>query len=300
MNRSNSFSSRTGFLPVMAVLACLVVLAALAPWSVAARTADWKLVWADEFDVEGLPDATKWNYEEGFVRNAELQYYTKARRENARVEGGSLILEARKERWKNAEYSPGRIHGKDSWRDYARAREYADYTSASLTTRGRQDWTYGRIEARVRLPRGRGMWPAVWMLGSNIDRVGWPSCGEIDIMESVGFEPDVNHGSVHTKAYNHIQRTQRTATIAVPRASEEFHRYSIEWTPERIDFLVDGKRYLAFENEHKGVDAWPYDAPQYLILNVAVGGMWGAMKGVDPDIFPQRMLVDYVRVYRQE
>jgi len=258
----------------------------------AVKTEDWNLVWADEFDKPAQPDPAKWTYEEGFIRNNELQYYTRARRENARVENGMLVIEAAKERYRIPLDSPG--SGKRN-----KGREYADYTSASLTTLGKASWTYGRIEVRAKLPAGRGMWPAIWTLGTNIGEVGWPACGEIDIMENVGFDPDTIHANIHTKSYNHVMGTNKGSQITIPKPYQDFHVYAIEWRPERLDFFVDKTKYFTFENEGKGANAWPYDKPQHLILNIAVGGAWGGQKGIDETVFPQRMYVDYVRVYQR-
>jgi beta-glucanase (GH16 family) len=240
--------------------------------------ADRQLVWSDEFDGAGPPDSSKWAYEEGFVRNRELQFYTRARPENARLEGGRLIIEARKE-------------------PYEAGGRPAGYTSASVITKGKAAWRYGRIEVRAKLPTGRGTWPAIWMLGVNHDRVGWPRCGEIDIMENVGYDPEVVHANIHTRAYNHAQKTGKGAKIAVAEPYESFHVYALEWTPERLDFFVDNRQYFSYANEKSGPDAWPFDQPFYLILNVAIGGSWGGSKGIDDGIFPQRMEVDYVRVF---
>ncbi len=265
----------------------LILLLSLAATSVQAEEA--KLVWSDEFDKPGLPDPAKWDYEVGFIRNNEQQYYTRARKENARVEDGMLIIEARKERFPIAARASKKGKGRD----------FADYTSASLITRGKADWIYGRIEVRAKLPTGRGMWPAIWMLGRNIGQVGWPACGEIDIMENVGFDPDVIHGNIHTKLYNHVRRTNKGSRLTLRNPHQDFHVYAIDWAPDRIDFLVDKTKYFTFKNEGKGPDVWPYDRPQYLILNIAVGGAWGGQKGIDDSIFPQRMYVDYVRVYQK-
>jgi beta-glucanase (GH16 family) len=210
------------------------------------------------------------------VRNNELQYYTKSRKENARVENGSLIIEARKEPY-----------------------EGMDYTSASLITKGKQEWTYGRIEVKADLPAGLGMWPAIWMLGVNIDQVGWPDCGEIDIMEYVGFEPSTIYGTVHTGAYNHMVGTAQGASYHMPNAASDLHSYAVEWSPHQIDFFVDDHFYFSFPNDGKGTQTWPFDKPAYLILNIAVGGSWGGMQGVDDNIFPQQMKIDYVKVYKE-
>lgn len=238
---------------------------------------EWELVWQDEFEEDGLPDPEKWNYDTGYIANNEKQYYTKARRENARVENGALIIEARKE-----------------------AREGFDYTSARLVTRGRQTWTYGRFEIRAKLPTGRGTWPAIWMLGANIREVGWPECGEIDIMENVGFDPDRIHANIHTEAYNHTKNTQKGDGIEAEAPYESFNLYAIEWSAERIDFFFNETKYFTYENDGRGDwTTWPFGKPHYLILNLAVGGNWGGREGIDDSIFPQRFLVDYVRVYQK-
>jgi beta-glucanase (GH16 family) len=236
----------------------------------------WILTWFDEFDGTGLPDPSKWGYEVGFIRSKELQYYTRARPENARLEGGMLVIESRKE-----------------------AYETAAYTSASLHTKGKAEFLYGRIEVRAKLPTGRGMWPAIWMLGVNIDQVGWPTCGEIDIMENVGFDPNRIYGTVHTQAYNHVAGTAKGANLAIATPWEGFHVYAIEWSSTEIVFVVDEQRYFTFPNEKQGSAKWPFDRPHYLILNTAIGGSWGGQKGIDDGIFPQRYYIDYVRVLRR-
>ncbi|HEY3319430.1 MAG TPA: glycoside hydrolase family 16 protein [Planctomycetota bacterium] len=255
----------------------------------------WKLVWADEFDTDGAPDAKKWAYEVGFVRNHELQFYTQDRRENARVENGNLVIEARKEKFKNPKYSPDAK--KDDWN---KGKEFADYTAASLNTHGIVSWTYGRVEVRAKLPQGKGTWPAIWMLGDCRGKVPWPKCGEIDIMEYVGFDPDGIHTTVHTGAYNHVKKTQKGKRTTIKAPYDDFHVYAIEWTKEAIDFLVDETKVFTFKNEGSGEDAWPFDKPHYLLLNFAVGGAWGAAKGIDESIFPQKYLIDYVRVYEKQ
>ena len=247
---------------------------------------EMKLVWSDEFDKPGLPDPAKWGYEEGYVRNKESQYYTVSRPENARVENGLLVIEARKEKFA---YS---AKGKQG---------VADYTSASVTSRHKASWTYGRIEVKAKLPAGRGTWPAIWMLGNNIDKVGWPACGEIDIMEYVGHQPDKIHVNVHTKGFNHTKGNGRGR--AMPFAADapaQFHVYAVDWTPQAMVFSLDGKPGFTVKNDGTGVDSWPFDAPQYLILNLAIGGSWGSQKGIDDSIFPQKFLVDYVRVYQRQ
>ena len=235
-----------------------------------------KLVWADEFNYNGLPDSTKWSYDVGGHGwgNAELEYYTHKKLKNARVSNGMLVIEAIKEK----------IEG-------------MNYSSARLVTKGKGDWTYGRIEVRAKIPSGRGSWPAIWMLASTTP-LRWPDDGEIDIMEHVGFDPGNIHYSVHTKAYNHIQHTQKTDSSIVKDYDSQFHVYGLIWTKEKITITVDQKPRFTFTNEHKTNAEWPFDKPFHLLLNVAVGGFCGGQKGVDDTIFPNRMLVDYVRVYQ--
>jgi beta-glucanase (GH16 family) len=248
--------------------------------------AGYTLVWSDEFDTGALPDATRWAYDvsrnRGGWANHELQYYSAARRESSRIENGSLIIETRRESTRGFADGGGQ-----------------KYTSARLVTRGLSAWTYGFFEIRAKLPCGRGSWPAIWMLGATPE-VPWPDMGEIDIMEHVGFDPGVVHGTIHTKAYNHVIHTQRGAQVSIPDACEAFHRYQLTWTADRITIGRDDRNYFQFRRDLAGGrDAWPFDAPQFLLLNIAVGGDWGGTKGVDDRIFPIRMEVDYVRVYQQ-
>jgi beta-glucanase (GH16 family) len=256
----------------------------------------YTLVWADEFEKEGKPDPTKWGYEYGFIRNNEKQYYTDSLK-NARVKDGTLIIEAHKEKIANKDFQSNDFKGK-SWLHYIPKIDTAQYTSASLTTKGLTEWTYGKIEVKAKLPKGVGQWPAIWMLGENKKEVGWPKCGEIDIMEHVGFNKDTIFGSIHSENYNHIKRTQKTQGIFIDKPYDKFHVYSIEWTPEKIDFLLDDVVYLHIKNEHKTTDEWPFDQNFSLKLNNAIGGMWGAQKGIDDSVFPQSMVIDYVRVYQ--
>lgn len=274
----NAADTRLGHPIGHIALACAVVLTMELVW-VQRSTGPSKraLVWADEFDLPGLPDPARWSDDVGGHGwgNQELQFYTRGRLENARVENGHLVIEARSERWE------GRA-----------------YTSARLVTKGKGDWTYGRVEARARLPKGRGSWPAIWMLPTTQANMKWPDDGEIDIMEHVGFDPGVIHGSVHTKRYNHVMRTQQTKTTLVPDAMDAFHVFAIEWDSARIRWFVDNREFFVFANEGTGKDVWPFDGPFHLVLNIAVGGTWGGQKGVDDGAFPLRMAVDYVRVYR--
>jgi beta-glucanase (GH16 family) len=275
--------------------ALIGILAVLSATSTAGA-ADWKLVWSDEFDSPGLPDPGRWRYETGFAYNHEKQYYT-VRSENARIENGVLVIEGRKEKYNASAADP---KGQSNPLPGAsKGQTTADYTSARLTTRGKAAWTYGRIEVRAKLPTGRGTWPAIWTLGSNIDQTGWPTCGEIDIMEFVGFDPGIVHANIHTKKYNHVMKTGKGDKISVPDASRAFHVYAVEWDAEKMDFFVDAQKYFTYRNEGTGSDAWPYDKDQYLILNLAIGGDWGGQKGVDDRIFPARYEIDYVRVYQK-
>lgn len=241
-----------------------------------------RLVWADEFEQEGAPDAARWVYDLGDGcpdvcgwGNNELQYYTQ-RPENVRIEDGKLIIEAHREPYEGKEY-----------------------TSTRLVSREKGDWKYGYIEARAKLPQGTGTWPAIWMLPTDWQYGGWPASGEIDIMEHVGYNQGMVHGTVHTEAFNHRIGTQKGDSIMVPNVHEQFHVYAIDWSPEKIDFMVDGTVYNTFTNEDTGHEAWPFDQPFHLLLNLAVGGNWGGAKGVDEEIWPQHMEIDYVRVYEQ-
>ena len=239
---------------------------------------EWKLVWYDEFDYTGLPDSSRWTAEVGGHGwgNNELQFYTAGRQENARVANGLLTIEARKEK-----------------------RDSMNFTSARLVTKNKGDWQYGKIDVKAKLPKGLGTWPAIWMLASTTP-LNWPDDGEIDIMEHVGFNQGFIHGSIHSKKYNHVIGTQKTDTIHIPDCSEKFHTYSVEWDKDSVRVGVNGNYYFRFGNEHAGYDAWPFDNKMHLLLNIAVGGNWGGQKGVDENIWPQKMEIDYVRVYQQQ
>lgn len=234
--------------------------------------------WQEEFNYTGKPDASKWSYavgDNGWGNN-ELENYTDNPK-NARVENGNLIIEALKE-------ESGKQH----------------YSSARLITKGKADFLYGKFEIRAKLPQGRGTWPAIWMLfsGESYGNTGWPDNGEIDIMEHVGFDQNRIHGNIHTKAFNHAIKTNKGNDTLLVNVSDDFHIYSCEWTPDQVSILVDGKSYFQFNRETTyGWQEWPFDKPFHLILNLAVGGNWGGQKGVDDSIFPQKMLVDYIRVY---
>ncbi|GEM_PF-1531592 len=243
-------------------------------------TVTWEQVWGDEFEGQSLPNSDKWSYETGGDGwgNQEQQYYTQEDTDNARLENGHLIIEARKESYEGNDYTSARLNSKASWK-------------------------YGRFEIRAKLPAGRGTWPALWMLADE-QTYGdqyWPDNGEMDIMEHVGYDEGVIHGTVHTEAFNHIDGTDRGTSITVPTATSEFHDYAMEWTPGEIRVFVDGERYFTFQNrEQYGWQEWPFDQKFHLLMNIAVGGTWGGAEGIDDSAFPERMVIDYVRVYKPE
>lgn len=245
----------------------------------------WNLAWSDEFDGANgsRPDPAKWKFEVGGNGwgNHELEYYTD-RAQNSRVEQGKLVIEARRE-------------------DYADKDGVArQYTSARLTTRESFSQAYGRFSARIKLPRGEGMWPAFWLMGDTLENVRWPACGEIDIMENIGREPASVHGSMHGPGY--FGKLDFTSTYKLPggpKFSDDFHEFSIEWGPNVVRFYADKYLYATFvPSQLPSGEKWVFDHPFYIILNLAVGGDWPG----PPDAatqFPQQMLVDYVRVYKR-
>ncbi|HYD41036.1 MAG TPA: glycoside hydrolase family 16 protein [Anaeromyxobacter sp.] len=247
--------------------------------------AGYVLAWSDEFDGAGLPDASKWAYDTHANRtgwyNAELQYYANARTENSRVENGVLVIEARKE----------------SAAGFADAKSGApqEYTSARLVTQGKQSWTYGFFEVRARIPCGKGIWPAIWLLSAKPD-MRWPRDGEIDMMEHVNSEDRV-HFTVHTADRNHAIQTQASVERSLELCDGAFHDYQLTWTAGEIKLGMDGRNYFQYRDEGLGYGQWPFNGPQYLLLNIAVGGSWpGAPDGSTQ--FPARMEVEHVRVYR--
>jgi len=261
----------------------LVVLGILAASVSMAQFHYKKLVWSDEFNGSGVyVDTSSWTYDYGTGcpnlcgwGNNEKQYYTVKRSENARVEEGKLIIEARKEHMQGS-----------------------DYTSARLVSKGLANWKYGRFEIRAKVPTGTGVWPAIWMLPTDWAYGNWPRSGEIDIMEHVGYWKDSLFGSVHTDDYNGMKGTQRTKSMTIHNMSNEFHTYTMEWTSKDICFYADNKLYNRFKNEGKGIGVWPFDQTFHFVLNIAVGGNWGGKFGIDDSIFPQRMEIDYIRVYQ--
>ncbi len=235
------------------------------------------LAWADEFDVDGLPDPARWDYDTdrnalGWYNN-ELQYYARDRPENARVSGGRLIITARREA----------LSARADWGGQ-------QYSSARLVTRGKASWTYGFIEVRAKLPCGRGTWPAIWTLGS---RGVWPDDGEIDIMEQVGSNPSRVFGTVHTLRSG---GTGTGAAVQVADACTAFHNYQLTWTADAIAIGIDGVEIYRYPNPRAGTASWPFDAPQFLLLNLAIGGDLGG--SIDDAIFPVTMEIDHVRIYQ--
>ncbi len=241
--------------------------------------ADYTLVWSDEFCGQGGPDPAKWSYDTGRNRegwhNRELQYYSRERTENAALQGGRLVITARKETLSSAA-------------DWGRQR----YTSARLLKRDKAEWTYGFFEIRARLACGAGSWPAIWMLGSHGD---WPAGGELDIMEHIGHKPGRVFSTVHTAGGS--GGSGKGAGAQVSDVCTAFHDYQMHWTQHGIRFGIDGVAHFEYRNPGTGSVLWPFDAPQFLILNVAIGGDLGG--AVDDSIFPVRMEVDHVRVYQR-
>lgn len=233
-------------------------------------------VWADEFNATGAPDPNKWGYDIGGSGwgNNELQYYTNSQ-SNASMADGKLTITARKENMNGSEY-----------------------TSARLVSKGKGDFLYGRFEIKAKLPTGKGTWPAIWMLPTDWEYGVWPKSGEIDIMEHVGYDQNKVHITVHTDAYNHGKGTQKGNSKIIETASTEFHRYRVDWTPYAVRGYIDDEPVFEFINDGKGYASWPFNKRFHLLLNIAVGGNWGGAQGVDPNVYPQSMDIDYVRVYK--
>jgi beta-glucanase (GH16 family) len=249
------------------------------------RPRNGKLVWSDEFAGSRL-DLGKWAYDtahnKGGWFNRERQYYSAGRKENIRVGNGRLIIEARRERLDPAKFS--------DWGGQ-------DYTSARILSKGAGGWTYGFYEVRAKLPCARGTWPAIWMLPIELKK--WPDEGEIDIMEQVGSEPNVIYATLHTGLFNHVIKTQRGATKPLPTSCSRFHRYQLAWRPDVITIGFDDRAMMRVRNDQPGgKGAWPFNVPFRMILNLAIGGDWAGAKGIDDDSMPQRMEVDYVRVWQ--
>lgn len=238
-----------------------------------AQSQNYRLAWSEEFDQPALNTET-WNFEEGFSWNNEKQFYT-GREKNLRVENGLLVIEAHRERFENARY-----------------------TSARINTLGKQQFRYGRIEVRAKLPEGAGTWPAIWMLGTNHITDGYPACGEIDIMEFVGKNPGEIHGSLHYPETDNVKMNSVTESFRLPASERGFHTYAIEWDGAKISFFVDDMEYQVFrlDDANRPGRANIYRKPFYLVLNLALGGKWAGK--IDKKIFPARFYVDYVRYYQ--
>ena len=243
----------------------------------------YALVWNDEFNTEGATelDPKHWTHEKqgpGWVNN-ELQAYVDGEYNGKRV----------------TEISDGklRIHCFKSVGNIYSGRVYAHVN---------EGWQYGYIEARIMLPKGKGTWPAFWMMPVNVDwnKEPWPKCGEIDIMEEVGTVPNEVSSSLHAEGHNHTNGTQVTKAVKIEKAEGDFHTYAIEWTEKNITTYVDGNKLLSYDNDGNGVKNWPYDKPYYIILNLAWGGSWGGMNGVDESVLPISYVIDYVRVYQRK
>lgn len=242
----------------------------------------WFLVWSDEFEYNGLPDKTKWNFEtEGNAwgwGNEEAQFYTENRVENAIVTNGCLNIIALRE-------------------DYVKGFKF---TSARINTKNKGDWLYGRFEMRAKLPDAESIWPAFWMMPTDSYYGSWPASGEIDIMEYFGFIPDTVHFSIHTKKYNHKINTHKTKAFKNHSLHNEFHIYAVEWYPDRLDFYFDNEKIFTYLKESDDPDVWPFNKRFYIILNNAVGGNYcrQVTKRVSEEGYPQRFIIDYVRVYQ--
>jgi beta-glucanase (GH16 family) len=231
-----------------------------------------KLLWSDEFNYNGLPDTTKWNFEVGKAKyNNEPQFFTKDP-ENVVCANGKLTITCR-------------------IKEVGGTKEY---TSARMNTEGKFEVKHGRIEARAKLPEGRGVWPAFWMLGTNGD---WPQCGEIDIMEYWGHDPNTIASNVHTGDYNHTKGTGRGGTTTFVDPWKDYHIYAVDWYADHLDFFFDDKMFYSCKSKGEGIGEWPFNAPEYIILNFALWNNWNGKPGIDDTIFPQEFSVDYVRVY---
>ncbi len=257
----------------------------------------WKLVWADEFNAEGLLDPSKWVYEMGFKRNNEVQYYTEARALNAVQRDGRLVITARKDHFPNADYK----EGSDNWRF---KKEYADVTSASVTTLGKQSFLYGRIEVRAKIPAGQGNWPAIWLLGVDISdkgvkRTPWPQCGEIDVMEHVWKETNTVHATLHWRKDGTDSHTMKGGKLKDTVPYDGYHVYAVEWDKDEMKFFYDDTCYFTFQVKDADVkDGNPFRTPHYLLINLAIGGSWGGK--VEDHIFPSEYCIDYVRYYQKD
>jgi beta-glucanase (GH16 family) len=260
---------------IAAVISLLPLTAQSSDSGAASAPSARELVWHDEFEGSAI-DPSSWTFDlgGGGWGNGEAERYTN-RSENARIENGNLVIEARQEKYLGSYY-----------------------TSARLKTQGLRAFKYGRVEARIKVPGGKGMWPAFWLLGQDIGSVGWPACGEIDAMEYIGKDPTGVHGTVHGPGYSGAQGLTKRLDAGLELAND-FHVYAIEWDANGIRWYFDGKEYHSVAKPDVGGNAWAFDKSFFIILNLAVGGGWPGPVALDTP-FPARMLVDYVRVYAQE
>ncbi|MBE8714674.1 glycoside hydrolase family 16 protein [Sphingobacterium hungaricum] len=236
-----------------------------------------KPAWSDEFNSDGMPDSSKWQFDIGMGENGwgnnEKQYYVQDQK-NVSIENGFLKITATKEQQGKAAFHSTKIHSK-----------------------GKGDFLYGRMEVRAKVPTQRGTWPAVWMMPSKSVYGGWPKSGEIDIMEHVGFDPNVMHTTMHMQAFNGMKGNHKTASKLIPTATSAFHTYRVDWTPEYINGYIDDELFFTYQNPHTGSEEWPFDQEFYFIINLAIGGNWGGSKGIDEGSLPAELLVDYIRYY---
>jgi len=232
-------------------------------------------VWGDEFNTPGLPDSTKWDYEVGKIRNAELQYYTYKRLENARIQDTVLIIEARKEFFQGA-----------------------TYTSASLISRYKGDWLYGKFEISAKVPTGKGTWPAIWMMPTDSEYGGWPKSGEIDIMEFVGFDPSHIFYTAHFGTDSSAGKKSSGTSVYTTQPYNRFITYRLDWSPAKLEWYADNKLVFTYNKPSNDFSVWPFNKMFYMILNLAYGGSWGAQQGIDDTKLPHKFLIDYVRVYQ--
>lgn len=232
-------------------------------------------VWGDEFNTPGLPDSTKWDYEVGKIRNAELQYYTYKRSENARIQDTVLIIEARKEAFQGA-----------------------SYTSASLISRYKGDWLYGKFEIRAKVPTGKGTWPAIWMMPTNSEYGGWPKSGEMDIMEYVGMNANNLYYTAHFEGTNGTGHQSSGIQTSYNQPYTKFITFTFIWSPTKLEWYADGVKKYTYNKPAGDYRVWPFDKMFYMILNLAYGGSWGAQQGIDDTKLPHKFYIDYVRIYQ--
>lgn len=262
-------------------------------FSVIKNKSDWKLVFQDEFNSGNMPDTHIWTYEKNLVRNKEEQNYMEAEHKNSRIEEGLLILEAHHEKVKNPNFNPN----SNAWSE---KRAFSNYSSASVNTSNIEGWTYGRFEISAKLPRGQGVWPAIWMLGKNITQEGYPHCGEIDIMEHVNSSPCVIYGTLHYPVVDSkgVQKLLSKGGVkkfeTQDTMNDMFHLYAMEWDEKTIKFFFDDDCFGTLDI----TDIPCFHKPQFLLLNLAVGGAWGGR--ADSEIFPKKYEIDFVRIFQKK